>query len=41
MIRLADMWAGCTRLALLENEESSQLLENARKTAYLRVIFES
>ncbi|MBI4253262.1 DUF3800 domain-containing protein [Candidatus Uhrbacteria bacterium] len=29
------------RLALLENKESSRLLDNARKKDYLRVIFES
>lgn len=41
MIRLADMWAGCTRLALLENKEASLLLGNAKKEAYLRVTFQS
>ncbi len=40
IIRLADMWAGCIRSALLENEDASRLFAHARKTDYLRVIFE-
>jgi len=35
LIRLADMWAGCIRAALLGRNEEQRLLERARKAGYL------
>lgn len=38
LIRFADRWAGCTRAALEGSEEAQELVENARRTGYLREI---
>jgi hypothetical protein len=35
-IRLADMWAGCMRSALLHEEEAKNLIKRAKKENYLR-----
>lgn len=35
LIRLADMWAGCIRSALLGDEESEAILSRARNSHYL------
>ena len=36
LIRLADMWAGCIRSALIGGSEEQRLLKNAIETNYLR-----
>ena len=38
LIRLADMWAGCIRGALLNGEESKKLFEQAQKNGYLHEV---
>ena len=38
LIRLADMWAGCIRGALMNGEESKQIFERAQKSGYLKEI---
>jgi hypothetical protein len=38
VIRLADMWAGCIRSALLGNEEAQQILNKALATKYIKRI---
>lgn len=38
LIRLADMWAGCIRGALMGGEESKQMFERAQKSGYLKEI---
>ena len=35
LIRLADMWAGCIRSALLKHADSQALLKRAKEEAYL------
>ena len=35
IIRLADMWAGCIRSALLENKKSQELYNRAKEANYL------
>jgi len=36
IIRLADMWAGCIRSALLGRKDTQDVLERAKKEDYLR-----
>ena len=36
LIRLADMWAGCVRAALLEEDEEKALLQRALGNGYIR-----
>ena len=36
LIRLADMWAGCARSALLKQGDARELLEQAKLQGYLR-----
>jgi len=36
LIRLADMWAGCLRSALLKEKESADCFQKARKIGYLK-----
>ncbi len=38
LIRLADMWAGCIRGALLNGKESERIFKKAKKSGYLREI---
>lgn len=38
LIRLADMWAGCIRGALMDGDESKQMFERAQKSGYLKEI---
>ena len=38
LIRLADMWAGCIRGALLRKEDSMRIFEEAQRTGYLREV---
>jgi len=36
LIRLADMWAGCVRSALLGREDAQDMVKRAKKEGYLR-----
>ena len=36
IIRLADMWAGCIRSALLGRKDAQDVMERAKKESYLR-----
>lgn len=36
LIRLADMWAGCIRSALLRHKDAQDILKRAKKEEYLR-----
>lgn len=36
LIRLADMWAGCVRSALLRHPDTQKLFEKAKKAGYVR-----
>lgn len=38
IIRLADMWAGCIRSALLKHQDTQELLNRAKHAGYLRDI---
>lgn len=38
LIRLADMWAGCIRGALLLGEDSMRIFQQAQKTGYLQEV---
>ena len=37
LIRLADMWAGCLRSALLKNKDAQAMVRRAQKEKYLRI----
>lgn len=36
LIRLADMWAGCIRSALLQRKDAQDILKKAKKEKYIR-----
>jgi hypothetical protein len=36
IIRLADMWAGCIRSALLNEDDTKELFKRAKETGYLK-----
>ena len=38
LIRLADMWAGCWRSALLNNKDAKAMFNKAKKEKYLRIL---